>query len=154
DFGAELIDALRYPLQRAARVPTLFGACMFGILSSLFGGSLATALPLVRTSGSTIQEGAVGVLAFGTALGATVGLRAVARERLAYVELVVAWTVKGKDEPPGFPDFVTIAESMFAPLARFGLVAAISFGPGVLLYALSSGIAAALAVLVLLAGLA
>lgn len=154
DFGAELLDALRYPFAGAARVQIAFGSCMFGFLSSLFGGSLASALPLIGLSPGSVNGGAVSVLGFGTALGAAIALLAVAGYLFAYVELVIAWTVKGRAEPPGFPDFVSIAESMFAPLLRLLVLLLIAFGPGVVLFALLHGFAALLGVVVLLAGLA
>jgi len=123
DFGAELLDALRYPFMGAARVQVLFGAVMFGALTWLLGRAFFMG-PLIA-----------GYLC-------------------AYVELVISSTVKGKDEPPGFPDFVTEGESMFAPLLRMVLLLVISFGPGLLAWCLLPGAGALLGGLLLVAGLA
>jgi hypothetical protein len=123
DFGAELLDALRYPFAGAARGQLIFGACMFGVLTWLRGLSFFLG-PLIA-----------GYL-------------------FAYVELVILSTVKGKDEPAGFPDFVTVGESMFAPLLRMVLLLLLSFGPGLLAWNLLPGAGALLGGLLLLAGLA
>jgi hypothetical protein len=123
DFGAELLDALRYPFTGGARVQVAFGAVMFGVLTWLLGRAFFMG-PLIA-----------GYL-------------------FAYVELVISSTVKGKDEPPGFPDFVTVGESMFAPLLRMVLLLVISFGPGLLAWCLLPGAGALFGGLLLVAGLA
>jgi len=123
DFGAELLDALRYPFMGAARVQVIGGAVMFGLLSWLINVSFLLG-PLIA-----------GYL-------------------IAYVELVISSTVKGKDEPPGFPDFVTVGESMLAPLLRMLLLLLISFGPGLLAWNLLPGAGALLGGLLFIAGLA
>lgn len=123
DFGAELLDALRYPFTGAARVQLIFGACMFGVLSWIPGGSFIMG-PLVA-----------GYL-------------------FAYVELVISSTVKGKDGAPEFTDFVTVGESMVAPLLRMVLLLVVSFGPGLLAWNLLPGAGALLGGLLFIVGLA
>lgn len=128
DFGAELLDALRYPFTGAARVQVIFGAVVFGALMWVLGISFL--------------------------VGQAVARPLVAGYLFAYVELVISSTVKGKDEPPGFPDFVTVGESMFAPLLRMVLLLLISFGPGLLVWGLLPGAGALLGGILLVAGLA
>jgi hypothetical protein len=148
DFGAELVDAFAFPFRGEARWQMVLGAAMFGGTSWLFGGTLANALPMVSPTSP------LGPFAFWMVMGAVLALVGVAGYLFAYVELVIAHTAKGRDDPPGFPDFLTVWESMMKPIGRLFLLLVIAFGPGTLLVALLPGGAKLLGVVLLLAGLA
>jgi hypothetical protein len=154
EFGKELLDSFAYPLRGEARWQMALGAFVFGVMVWGFGGTLARALPNIMLSPPGIGGAVKSGLGFGTALGAGLVLLAVAGYVFAYMELVIAQTAKGKDEPPGFPDFVTVWESMLQPLGRMALLAIGSLGPGVALFMLLPVVAKLLGLLVLLAGLA
>jgi len=148
EVGAELADSFRFPFRGEARGPMALGAAMFGIFGWLFGGSLANSI------GRVSPFSPYGPLALWAVMGAVLALLAIGGYLFAYVELVIVHTAKGRDDPPGFPDFLSTWESMWKPLARLVLLLAISFGPGVVLVALLPGLAKLAGVVVLLAGLA
>jgi hypothetical protein len=147
-FGAELLDCFRFPLRGEARWQMALGAALFGALSWLFGGSLVSALPFVSVSSPA------GPLAFWMVLGAFLALLGIAGYVFLYVELVIAHTAKGRDDSPGFPDYLSVWDSMVEPLGRLALLMGISFGPGALLVALLPGTAKWFGALLLLPGLA
>lgn len=148
DFGGELADSFRFPFRGEARGPMALGAAMFGVFAWMFGSKLALSFTMVST------RDPLGPFAFWGVLAATLALLAIAGYLFAYLELVIVHTAKGRDDPPGFPDFVSTWESMLTPLVRLVLLLAISFGPGAVLLALLPGLAKIVGVAVLLAGLA
>ena len=154
EFGKELLDAFVYPLRGEARWQITLGAFVFGVMVWIFDATLARAIPDIMVGPSTMIGAAKSGLGVGTSLGAGIMLLAVAGYVFAYMELVIAQTAKGKDDAPGFPDFVTVWESMVQPLGRMGLLAIGALGPGVALLVLLPAFAKLLGLLVLLAGLA
>ena len=148
EVGAELAGSFRFPFRGEARGPMALGATMFGIFAWLFGGSL------VNSIGRVSPASPFGPLAFGAVMGAVLALLAIGGYLFAYVELVIVHTARGRDDPPGFPDFLSTWDSMWQPLTRLVLLLAISFGPGVVLVALLPGLAKIAGGVVLLAGLA
>src|SRR6185295_2867701 len=157
-FGNELLASFRYPLRGEGRLQLLLGAAVFGILIGIFGASITSALPDISVhpegSGAAAVGGAVkSGIGFATALGAGLALLAIAGYVFAYMELVIVQTSNGHDEAPGFPEFLTIWESMVQPIGRLALLVLISFGPGLLLLALLPGILKLVAGCVVFAGL-
>jgi hypothetical protein len=148
DFGAELADSFRFPFRGEARGPMAVGAAMFGVFTWMFGSKLALSISMVT------PHDPLGPFALWGVMGASLALLAIAGYLFAYLELVIVHTAKGRDDPPGFPDFLSTWESMLTPLVRLVLLLAISFGPGVVLLALLPGLAKSVGGVVLLAGLA
>lgn len=148
EFGAELADSFRFPFRGEARGPMAIGAAMFGLFAWLFGSKLALSFSMVSSFSP------LGPLAFWAVMAASLALLAIAGYLFAWLELVIAHTAKGRDDPPGFPDFLSTWDSMFQPLFRLLLLLAISFGPGVALLVVLPGLVKIAGGVVLLAGLA
>jgi hypothetical protein len=148
EVGGELADSFRFPFCGESLGPMAVGAAMYGIFGWLFGGSLANSI------GRVSPRSSYGPLALWATMGALIALLGVSGYLFAYVELVIVHTAKGRDDPPGFPDFLSTWDSMWQPLVRLVLLLAISFGPGVVLVALLPGLAKIAGVVVLFAGLA
>jgi hypothetical protein len=150
----ELVSCFAYPLQGGGRLQIALGAAVFAFLVWLFASSIAAMMGMVSFHPKSYADAFMTGTGFAGSIGSLLILACLAGYLVAYMEIVIVQTARGGDEPPGFPDFTSVWQSMLAPIVRLGGLAGACFGPGILLLFLLPGLWKIGALALLLAGAA
>jgi hypothetical protein len=151
ELESRAFGLLAYPVRGEGVWLLAVGAFCFGLFDLCCGSGVRALLEMFSTM--FVAHPAAGDLSFsmtGSSLGLVVAILLLGFQ-FSWVMRVVQTTAQGRDEAPGFPDFVSVAESMVLPVGRVLAVLGLTIGPG--LIALPFGLVGALfGVVLLIAG--
>jgi len=152
----ELTGAFSYPFCGEGRFLLALGTVFYWVFDFWLGNQLRALLGIVAGAGSGQPAPAVTTfdyLRIGGGCAALVLVLALFGYQLSWLMRVVRESAKGRDELPGFPEYVTFADSVFVPLAQGLALVGVTLGPGLVLLKFG-GIGVVLGVLALAAGAA
>ena len=145
-------ESFVYPFRGEGRGILAIGTVVFGFIDFIWGGTARATMWLIGRAFEAAGGGApdhagamksaVSLVIFVLMLGTL----------LTWLLRIVRSSARGRDEIPGFGEFVSAGESMLMPLWRVIVVLAITLGPGFVVVRLGA-IGSVLGALLLLAGI-
>ena len=147
-----IADAFTYPLRGEGRWLLAAGTLFYAVIDLYLGTG---ARGIARTVAETVAAPNGGRSRATDSLDVVVAITALVLVllafgcQLAWVLRVIRESVRGRDELPGFPDFVTFDESVLVPLGQGLALLAVTLGPGAALLPWGAAGAAAGAMLLL-----